>query len=323
MPITTGAQGADTVRETDGTDGTGRSPGTRARRGSAVVGRALAAAVVLAVTVGCSAQSPDRPSTAVDDKPGGAATAEGAAREPSTATPEAATPSAEPSGETSPSPSATATPAPAEVLMEKGSRSEKVRELQARLAQIGWFDDTPTGTYGQITADAVKGFQGKRGLTATGRTDTVTWQRLLGMTKRPTKDELAGKTVNKPSVKLDPRCLTGRVLCISKTTRTLSWVVDGTVKSTMDVRFGSQYTPTREGVFSVFLKSRDHVSTLYDTPMPYALFFSGGQAVHYSADFAASGYNGASHGCVNVRDRGAVASLFDQVRKGDKVVVHW
>jgi peptidoglycan hydrolase-like protein with peptidoglycan-binding domain len=212
---------------------------------------------------------------------------------------------------------------PPRVLMKSGAWSEQVRELQARLAQIGWFDDTPTGRYGPLTAKAVTGFQQKRGLPATGETDAVTWERLLAMTERPTGEELSGKTVNKPSVKLDPRCLEGRVMCVSKTTRTLSWVVDGSVRSTMDVRFGSQYTPTREGVFEVFLKSRDHVSTLYDTPMPYALFFSGGQAVHYSADFAARGYNGASHGCVNVRDRAAVAALFDQVRNGDKVVVHW
>ncbi len=57
--------------------------------------------------------------------------------------------------------------------------------------------------------------------------------------------------------------------------------------------------------------------------MPYAMFFSGGQAVHYSADFAARGYNGASHGCVNVRDKGKLSALFDQVQVGDKVVVYW
>ena len=97
----------------------------------------------------------------------------------------------------------------------------------------------------------------------------------------------------------------------------------GVVISTYDVRFGSEYTPTREGLFSVFMKSRDHVSTIYNTPMPFALFFSGGQAVHYSADFAARGYSGASHGCVNVRDYNGIKWLFDQVVIGDKVVVFW
>lgn len=123
--------------------------------------------------------------------------------------------------------------------------------------------------------------------------------------------------------KPDPRCMTGRVVCISKTSRTLTWMIDGKALMTTDVRFGSQFTPTREGVFSVYWKSRHHVSTIYHTPMPYAMFFSGGQAVHYSADFAARGYAGASHGCVNVRDEGKIASLFAQVRNGDKVVVYW
>jgi lipoprotein-anchoring transpeptidase ErfK/SrfK len=57
--------------------------------------------------------------------------------------------------------------------------------------------------------------------------------------------------------------------------------------------------------------------------MPFAMFFSGGQAVHYSSDFAARGYLGASHGCVNVRDYAGIQWLFDQVDIGDKVVIYW
>ena len=72
----------------------------------------------------------------------------------------------------------------------------------------------------------------------------------------------------------------GRVLCVDKTSQTLRWVVDGKVLRTVDVRFGSELLPTREGVFSVYRMSRDHVSSLYDTSMPFAMFFSGGQAVH-------------------------------------------
>ena len=58
---------------------------------------------------------------------------------------------------------------------------------------------------------------------------------------------------------------------------------------TLDTRFGGNGYVTREGQFSVYRKSRDHVSTIYDTSMPFAMFFSGGQAVHYSPDFAATG----------------------------------
>ncbi|MDQ0385757.1 peptidoglycan hydrolase-like protein with peptidoglycan-binding domain [Streptomyces sp. DSM 42143] len=219
------------------------------------------------------------------------------------------------------SPSAPPAPTAGPVLWRPGDSGRDVRELQARLRQVEWLVDGPTGTYDDLTERAVSGFQGKRGLPRTGRTDTVTWQRLLGMTREPGKWELY-LMGGQPAAAPDPRCLTGRVLCVSKASRTLRWMIDGRTVSTMPVRFGSQYTPTREGVFQVYWKSRHHVSTLYDSAMPYAMFFSGGQAVHYSEDFAVRGYAGASHGCVNVRDEAAIAELYAQVRNGDKVVVY-
>lgn len=209
---------------------------------------------------------------------------------------------------------------PGKVLLQQGDTGMKVRDLQARLRALAWYFSTPDGRYDAETVEAVRGFQEKRRIPVTGKVDQRTLDRLHAMTGTPTRDEMG--LHNKPGP-LDPRCKTGRVLCIDKSSRTLRWVVGGKVLKTVDVRFGSAYTPTREGEFEVYLKSRDHVSSLYDTPMPYAMFFSRGQAVHYSPDFAATGYNGASHGCVNVRDRDAVAWLFDQVQIGDDVVVYW
>lgn len=267
---------------------------------TAVLRSAIAVAGVLALVGGCTAQAVEH----------------GA---PARSSPSSTAPT--PSGDDKPAASASPSPAP-RVLFSPGDSSKDVRELQARLRQVAWLYNGPTGTYDDVTADAVRGFQGKRGLPRTGETDTVTWQRLLNMTHEPGKWELyqfGGQTPAKP----DPRCMTGRVICISKTSRTLAWMVDGRRVLTTEVRFGAQYTPTREGVFHVDFKSRHHVSTLYDSPMPYAMFFSGGQAVHYSADFAARGYAGASHGCVNVKDERTIANLFAQVRVGDKVVVYW
>jgi lipoprotein-anchoring transpeptidase ErfK/SrfK len=124
--------------------------------------------------------------------------------------------------------------------------------------------------------------------------------------------------------RLDKRCMTkGRVLCINKRTRKLVYVVNGKVVQVADARFGAVRTPTRNGTFKVYRKDKNHVSTLYKSKMPYAMFFSGGQAVHYSSDFATVGYNGASHGCVNIRDYDGIRWLFSQVRVGDKVVVYW
>ncbi|WSW10586.1 L,D-transpeptidase family protein [Streptomyces sp. NBC_01005] len=285
----------------------------RARAGASV----LAVLTVAAATAGCKAQAAGSAPAAPSAPPRATATDDNKPTAPPSS------PTASPSP-TPPAATASPTPKPdpqGTTLMASGSQGKQVRELQARLRQIGHFDRSPTGYYGTVTVAAVQSFQGKRGLTRTGRADTLTWQKLLGMTHEPTAAELNPPTT-RPVTKPDKRCMTGRVLCISKNSRTLSWMIDGRVVSSMDVRFGSQYTPTREGTFSVYWKSRHHVSSIYHTAMPYAMFFSGGQAVHYSSDFAARGYNGTSHGCVNVRDEGKIASLFAQVKNGDKVVVY-
>ncbi|MER6114926.1 L,D-transpeptidase family protein [Streptomyces sp. NPDC001743] len=303
---------------------TGRGHADGGGRGAGAASAAVAVLALVAVTAGCRAEpagsasagpsAPPASSPADDGKPG----ADGTRSATPSASSEPSTKPKAPPRTTEPTPSADPR---AEVLMATGSQGKRVRELQARLRQIGHFDRSPTGYYGSVTVAAVQSFQGKRGLARTGRTDSVTWQKLLGMTRTPTAAELNPPTT-RPAAKPDKRCMTGRVICISKNSRTLSWMKDGTVLSSMDVRFGSQYTPTREGAFSVYWKSRHHVSSIYHTAMPYAMFFSGGQAVHYSSDFAARGYSGASHGCVNVRDEAKIASLFDQVRNGDKVVVY-
>ncbi len=208
-------------------------------------------------------------------------------------------------------------------LFEAGDASRDVRLVQARLRQIAWFAGDVSERYGDQTVEAVRGFQAKRQVPVTGKVDRRTLDLLEAMTSDPTADELANRRPDPADgAVLDPRCRTGRALCIDKTSSSLRWVVDGTVATSLDVRFGSEFTPTREGLFSVYWKDRDHVSELFGSAMPLSMFFSGGQAVHYSSDFAARGYAGASHGCVNVRDYAALASVFDQVRTGDRVVVY-
>lgn len=213
---------------------------------------------------------------------------------------------------------------PGPALLSPGDTGAEVRELQARLRQIAWFSGDVTDYYGEQTGAAVAGFQAKRGFPVTGVVDQRTLTRLQEMSSEPTAEELANVQPDPADgAALDPRCSTGRVLCIDKSSSSLRWVVDGDVQVTLDARFGGNGFVTREGQFLVQRKSRDHVSSLYDTSMPFAMFFDGGQAVHYSLDFAANGYTGASHGCVNIRDYAEIAALYDQVQIGDKVVVYW
>ena len=211
-------------------------------------------------------------------------------------------------------------------LWRNDDSGPRVRELEARLVQLDVLDKRYLDdSFGTMTRNAVRTFQRRNDIPGLGYVDQYTWDKLTASTHQPTRTELyppPPKAISDAGAKLDPRCMTGRVMCIDKSSRKLRYVVDGKIVLRTDVRFGAKATQTREGLFSVGWKSRDHHSKLYDSDMPYAMFFSGGQAVHYSSDFAARGYNGASHGCVNVRDRTKIAWLFDQVNIGDKVVVY-
>ncbi len=205
-------------------------------------------------------------------------------------------------------------------ILKTGDQGLPVRRLQARLEQAKRYSGDVSGLFDPKTVRSVRAFQRDHKIPVTGEVDRRTLERLSEQTRKPTKAELFNIEPQGPA--LDARCMIGRAMCIDKTSRSLRWVIDGVVKSRYDVRFGSAELPTREGAFTLFRKSRDHVSSLYNTSMPFAMFFSGGQAVHYSPDFAATGYNGASHGCVNVRDYNGVRWLFDQVNLGDTVIVY-
>lgn len=118
-------------------------------------------------------------------------------------------------------------------------------------------------------------------------------------------------------------CKSGRIVCIDKSTRTIRFLVNGKTRVKLSARFGASRTPTRDGMFRIYWKDADHVSSLYGSAMPYSMFFSGGQAIHFSSDFARRGYNGASHGCVNTRNYRATRTLFNRTRTGDRVYLYW
>jgi len=199
---------------------------------------------------------------------------------------------------------------------KKGQTNKGVQALQRRLVKAETLAPVyVTSYFGDRTEAAVRTFQRRNGLTANGRVSRRTWTTLVAKTGRI--------PITTPARRIDARCrVPGRALCADKRTDKLYYLVNSKVVRTYDARFGCAATRTREGQFSVLWKSRHHVSSIYHTPMPYAMFFSGGQAVHYSADFAARGYRGCSHGCVNIRNRAGIAWIFDQVRVGDRVVVY-
>lgn len=80
--------------------------------------------------------------------------------------------------QTSPFPSSS--PPAVDVLSQYGSRGEEVTKIQTRLKSWGYFSGEVTGYYGSQTTEAVKRFQKKHGLSATGVADRKTLE-LIGI----------------------------------------------------------------------------------------------------------------------------------------------
>ncbi len=83
------------------------------------------------------------------------------------------------------------------------------------------------------------------------------------------------------------------------------------------IKFGDALKPTPTGVFPITQKSKDHISNIYDVPMPYMLRLTNdGIAIH--AAEVKWGYG--TRGCIGVPEEFA-RRLFEQVKLGDRVIV--
>lgn len=209
---------------------------------------------------------------------------------------------------------------PGDLPLVHGDRGATVAKAQHRLAWLGYElreKETSSTYYGRSTRAAIKKFQQKFFMPVNGKLNKDTWKML----------EKVGGSVGE----LPKKCLSEKkTLCIDKTSKLLRYVHKGKVVQTLDVRFGVPGLDTPTGTYRVWYKDRYATSGINGpnaprAPMPYALFFNGDIAVHYSPTFAASGYypGGGSHGCVNVADLKGVAWLFDQFPAGGLVHVYW
>jgi len=195
--------------------------------------------------------------------------------------------------------------------LREGALGSRVHRVQVRLQWLGYSiprSELDGQDMGASTVKAVVAFQQKVGLRESGIIDARTWARI-------------GDTAG-PVGRLPVACRGEKTICVDTSQRLVRLVVDDNVVLTLDARFGIDGDTTREGTFRVYWKSRDHTSSRYQTWMPFALFFAGGQAVHYSPYFARDGYDGGSHGCINLRDFDNARWLFDHVTVGTRVHVY-
>ncbi|QIY97747.1 L,D-transpeptidase family protein [Streptomyces sp. S1D4-11] len=156
---------------------------------------------------------------------------------------------------------------------------------------------------------AIRAFQTKEGIKPnTGFAGPVTWARMQLMSAK-----------KKPNASKKCPVRSYRVACVDLT-RQLTWVQKGkkVLWGPVPMRSGRAGYRTRTGWFKVYWKHKSHWSTLYNTPMPYSQFFSGGEAFHaiYGSIYDPNG----SYGCVNLRLADA-RSLWNVTKTGDHVYV--
>lgn len=288
-----------------------RGPGARRLRGPLLIGTGLVTALAAALDTPLGPASGAAPGATVVT----AASAPAASVTPASVT-AASVRTAVPAG-VNPAVYAYARP-----RLAYGSSGVHVTELQWRLWYLRTttgFSSTAwvTGRFGPITRTAVRRFQQSAGLSVTGVVDARTSYLL-----RRRSDPVLYRS-----------CLTSaRAWCLSKSDLQIRYVEHGRASATQwrpGLPTLPAASPTREGRFSVFARSTARWSSQFDVWMPWWLQFSGGEGIHYSADFARYGYGDASHprgshGCANVRNESWLRPRWARTPVGTPViVVYW
>ncbi|MET9392760.1 L,D-transpeptidase family protein [Streptomyces sp. NPDC006624] len=172
-----------------------------------------------------------------------------------------------------------------------------------------WLGLRVDGRQSAADCRAVRAFQVRQGIKpAIGFAGPVTWSRMRYLSARRNPNA-AGKCPLR----------THPVVCVDLD-RQLMWVQKGraVVYGTVPIRSGRAGYRTRAGWHRIYWRHKNHWSTLYNTPMPYAQFFNGGQAFHgvYGSLHTGAG----SMGCVNLTVADA-RRLWGVLKKGDWVFV--
>jgi lipoprotein-anchoring transpeptidase ErfK/SrfK len=152
---------------------------------------------------------------------------------------------------------------------------------------------------------AIKVWQHYHSMYVTGSADYETWR----LTRRVTKAR--SRMHYCPRHRL--------VLCVDLTSQMIYRMERGRLTfGPFAGRSGRNHYETRTGMHRIYYKDKDHVSSIYRVPMPWSMFFSGGQAIHYTDRYL---YNHlGSHGCVQVSWR-RVRYLYYHAPVGTRVYI--
>lgn len=200
------------------------------------------------------------------------------------------------------------------------SRGKFALQAQKLLKKHGYYAGEINGKFEESSVNAVLNYQRAQGLPDTGIVDSKTWDRLLMNPQIPISTALPDG-IKKYEI----------VLCASKGQRKLFFIEKGIVKKRADARFGGfsrnhdkqpQFYTTKIGTYKVEEKIRDFFSRSWKTSMPYTLMVYEGVCIHYSNDFHTCGYDGASHGCINLRSLSDARWFYENTPTGTTVIIY-
>jgi lipoprotein-anchoring transpeptidase ErfK/SrfK len=111
-------------------------------------------------------------------------------------------------------------------------------------------------------------------------------------------------------------CISAARACVDLSTQQAWLMRDGTViYGPVPVATGKASAPTAPGTFHVFWKDLHHRSSLFhNAPMPYSVFFNGGDAFHEDSVTVRS------NGCVHLT-HSAAQTFYNTLHVGDVVQV--
>jgi lipoprotein-anchoring transpeptidase ErfK/SrfK len=114
-----------------------------------------------------------------------------------------------------------------------------------------------------------------------------------------------------------PPCTSSRVRACVDISRAKAWLMyHGKVTyGPVRITSGRPGYRTSIGTFNVTSKDKDHVSSIYHSPMPYSVFFHGGEAFHEGS------LSVQSHGCIHLSHTSAVR-FYKTLHVGDVVRIH-
>ncbi|MET7744055.1 L,D-transpeptidase family protein [Streptomyces sp. NPDC005385] len=178
----------------------------------------------------------------------------------------------------------------------------RMRLLSAQTAHTGQTGPTAhTGQTGQTGMTTGTTAETASGMASGAETGAVSGAE-TGPAGGPAADVVAGPATGAGTGAVAAGCpvRSYRVACVDLR-RQLTWVQKGgkTLFGPVAMRSGGAGHRTRTGWFRIYWKHKNHWSSLYNAPMPYAQFFSGGQAFH--AVYGSIHTTGGSMGCVNLR----------------------